>query len=159
MKERRGASADFRPVAWAPGGAGEKEWRSVLEIYGGFPINTDKPREALRSVLSAKEAVLKGGVVVIFPEGETYTGLTKPKRGMAKIASPGIPIVPVGFLQDEQPGGSFVYKVRFGEKIVPGEEDLASKSGQVLLLDKVMVGIADLLPGSMRGEYFTDERE
>ena len=155
LKNRRGEKADFRPVALAPGGPGGEQWRSVLEIYNGFPIDQSNPREAVRSIMEAKSAAENGDVVLISPEGETDTGLTEPKRGLIKIASSGIPIIPVGFLQEKQTDGSYTYYVRFGEQVIPDAGKLKTKVDEIELLDSVMQGIARLLPEEMRGVYST----
>ncbi|MFA5025320.1 MAG: 1-acyl-sn-glycerol-3-phosphate acyltransferase [Candidatus Shapirobacteria bacterium] len=159
LKNRRGEKADFRPMTLAPGGLGGEQWRSVLDTYGGFPIDQNNPREAIRSIMEAKTAAENGDVVLISPEGETYTGLTEPKRGLIKIASSGIPIIPVGFLQEQQTDGSYVYHVLFGEQIVPDADKLKTKTDEIKLLDSVMEGMARLLPEEMRGVYSTKSKE
>lgn len=67
----------------------------ILEIFDSLPISAQNPREALNQ---AVEALKKGEVICIFPEGQlTRTGCLLPmRRGMEFIArGSGKPVIPI----------------------------------------------------------------
>lgn len=152
LKDRRGASADFKAIVLdttIPGSIG----RTVISNYRSFPINQTNIRESINIIEQAKKATKNGEVVAISPEGESSLGLIRPKRGLARIASAEVPIVPVGFSQEPEHRGKYKYKVIFGKQIMPDIKKLGTKSGDIELVNQVMEEMASLLPLRMRGIY------
>jgi acyl-[acyl-carrier-protein]-phospholipid O-acyltransferase/long-chain-fatty-acid--[acyl-carrier-protein] ligase len=77
-----------------------KPWlRLVCRLVGVIPISTEpKPRELIRSLRTATEAIQQGALVCIFPEGQvSRTGQMLPfRRGFERImAGLDAPIIPV----------------------------------------------------------------
>jgi acyl-[acyl-carrier-protein]-phospholipid O-acyltransferase/long-chain-fatty-acid--[acyl-carrier-protein] ligase len=73
--------------------------RPIFRITRAIPIHTsDGPRALVHSLNNAREALLQGSLVGIFPEGElTRTGALQPfHKGFEKIAKgTGCPIIPI----------------------------------------------------------------
>ena len=73
--------------------------RWLARIYGVIPIHaTDGPKAILKSLATARQALIDGELVCIFAEGRiTRTGQLQPfQRGMMRIvAGTGVPVVPV----------------------------------------------------------------
>lgn len=70
----------------------------VLRIIKAIPAGIGGPRETAESILRAREELIAGHIVCIFPEGSiTRTGDLLPfKRGMEKIAQElNVPVIPV----------------------------------------------------------------
>ena len=78
----------------------EKWWlKPVAKMFGGIPIAAkDGPREILKSLAAAGDAIKAGELVCVFPEGEiTRTGMLQPfRKGFEHIMS-GVdaPIIPI----------------------------------------------------------------
>jgi acyl-[acyl-carrier-protein]-phospholipid O-acyltransferase/long-chain-fatty-acid--[acyl-carrier-protein] ligase len=73
-----------------------KYFRPFFQMLHAIPLSTTNPREALKSLRSAKEEALKGQLVCIFPEGAvTRTGnMISFQRGCERLMSPDTPIIP-----------------------------------------------------------------
>jgi len=81
----------------------EKRWRGwILNRLGAFPIRRGQSDEA--AIDTARLAVLRGGTVVIFPEGTRIRqgALARPKRGVGRLAlESGVPVLPVAVIGSE----------------------------------------------------------
>ena len=81
----------------------EKRWRGwLLNRLGAFPIRRGQSDEA--AIDTARLAVLRGGTVVIFPEGTRIRqgALARPKRGVGRLAlESGVPVLPVAVIGSE----------------------------------------------------------
>jgi acyl-[acyl-carrier-protein]-phospholipid O-acyltransferase/long-chain-fatty-acid--[acyl-carrier-protein] ligase len=73
-----------------------KYFRPFFELLHAIPLSTTNPREALKTLRSAKEEAAKGRLVCIFPEGAvTRTGnLISFQRGCERLMSPETLIIP-----------------------------------------------------------------
>ncbi|MFO0816489.1 MAG: acyl-[ACP]--phospholipid O-acyltransferase [Pirellulales bacterium] len=91
------SSRPVRPIAWV--GSLQNKWvKALADMHGVIPIDASKPKSILRALKTAREAVLAGELVAIFPEGGiTRTGLTQAFRpGMLRITEgTDVPVVPV----------------------------------------------------------------
>ena len=161
-KEIRGGNADFRLIAVDPTSISKRAGalvRRTLHTYNGFPINKFNPRKALETIDEAKRAVANEDVLIISPEGQDSTEAVMAKRGIARLAETGKPVVPVAFVE-EFTYGSYKHTVKFGEPIIfDGAESLSSlprsevRTKEIEFADKVGHAIASLLPEDMRGVY------
>ena len=98
-----------------------------LRVAGHIPVETDNPRDAVRSMNEAGRIVRESKIsVLLFPEGGRSRGeSTDFKGGAAFVAlKSGVPVVPVGLrgTMEIMPRGSSVIRsgevqVRFGEPI------------------------------------------
>jgi 1-acyl-sn-glycerol-3-phosphate acyltransferase len=81
----------------------EKRWQGwVLNRLGAFPIRRGQSDET--AMLTAAQAVERGGTVVIFPEGTRIRqgSLARPKRGVGRLAlETGAPVLPVAVTGSE----------------------------------------------------------
>jgi 1-acyl-sn-glycerol-3-phosphate acyltransferase len=81
----------------------EKRWQGwVLNRLGAFPIRRGQSDET--AMLTAAQAVERGGTVVIFPEGTRIRqgSLSRPKRGVGRLAlETGAPVLPVAVTGSE----------------------------------------------------------
>ena len=73
-----------------------KYFRPFFEMLHAIPLSTTNPRDALRTLRSAKEEIVKGRMVCIFPEGAvTRTGnMISFQRGCERLMSPDAPVIP-----------------------------------------------------------------
>jgi acyl-[acyl-carrier-protein]-phospholipid O-acyltransferase/long-chain-fatty-acid--[acyl-carrier-protein] ligase len=73
--------------------------RRIAHLFGVIPIkSTDGPKGLVRSLSTAREAILNGELVCIFAEGQiTRTGQLQPfQRGLLRIVQgTGAPVVPI----------------------------------------------------------------
>jgi len=94
------ASVD-RPVRFlAYRGYYEKWWiKPIAKMFGGIPVAAkDGPRELLKSLDAAREAIKAGELVCLLPEGEiTRTGMLQPFRKGFEHVMKGVdaPIIPL----------------------------------------------------------------
>ncbi len=74
-----------------------KYLRPFFKTLRAIPLSQTNPREALRTIRTAREEILKGRVVCIFPEGAvTRTGsMIAFQRGVERLMGPEVPIIPV----------------------------------------------------------------
>lgn len=81
----------------------EKRWQGwILNRLGAFPIRRGQSDET--AMLTAAQAVERGGTVVIFPEGTRIRqgSLARPKRGVGRLAlETGAPVLPVAVTGSE----------------------------------------------------------
>ena len=92
------SSRPIRMVAWA--GNIEKNWwlARLAKMFGAIPIDPTKPKKIVLALREAREALIAGDLVCIFPEGGlSRTGQVQAFRpGMMKIlegtTAPAIPI-------------------------------------------------------------------
>jgi len=149
--------------------AGTTMTRVVMEALDTIPIRPDSPDvEALKRSVEMLKA---GKSVLIFPEGtRSRTGaLLRGKRGAGLIARrAGVPIVPVALtgtekflpideanMGGEKPRHAKV-TVRVGKPFRVSDLDLVAAEGEderQVLVDAMMMRIAELLPPEYRGEY------
>ncbi|MFO7773914.1 MAG: lysophospholipid acyltransferase family protein [Dehalococcoidia bacterium] len=133
-------------------------WAGSLSLRRGGRI-----REKREVLDSARDALEKGAVLGMFPEGSrSHDGkLRKGKPGSAAIASrTNTPILPVGIAgTDKIKGISWLWKrpaivVNIGKplKLTPTQNKM-SKSQRQLLTTQLMMEIAALLPREYQGAY------
>lgn len=92
------SSRPIRMVAWAPN-LERRPWiKRLAEVFGAIPIDPTKPKKVVESLRVAREALLAGELVCIFPEG----GLSR--SGQVQAFKPGMmrilegtdaPVIPV----------------------------------------------------------------
>jgi hypothetical protein len=159
MRKIRGESADFKLIAVDPVQAPRlirNSVNSILVGYSGFSIDKSNSKSALRTIDEAQKAVISGDIIVISPEGEQYTELTNAKRGIARLAQSGCPVVPVAFVE-ERLGNRFKHTVIFGQQISLENPDslshLERRQNEKLFADKVGEALAQLLPEKNQGVY------
>ncbi|MFO0869545.1 MAG: acyl-[ACP]--phospholipid O-acyltransferase [Pirellulales bacterium] len=91
------SSRPVRPIAWV--GTMQSRWvRTLADLYGVIPIDASKPKSIIKALKTAREAVLAGDIVAIFPEGGiTRTGQLQSFRpGMLRIIEgTDVPVIPV----------------------------------------------------------------
>ena len=91
------SSRPVRPIAWT--GPIASPWtKRLANLFGTIPIDPAKPKSIVAALRTAREALLNGEVVVIFPEGAiSRTGMMQAFRpGMLKILEgTGAPVIPV----------------------------------------------------------------
>ncbi|MFO0906481.1 MAG: acyl-[ACP]--phospholipid O-acyltransferase [Pirellulales bacterium] len=91
------SSRPVRPIAWV--GSMQNKWvKRLADLHGVIPIDASKPKSIIAALKTAREAVLRGELVAIFPEGGiTRTGMLQAFRpGMLRITDgTNIPVVPV----------------------------------------------------------------
>jgi len=135
-----------------------------LRWAGSFSIRrAGKIREKQEVLKSATDALERGSMLGVFPEGSRSRDgkLRKGKSGCAVIASQaGVPILPVGIVgTDRIKGISWLWKrpgivVNIGKPFkLPPTHGKASKSQRRLLTTRIMTEIAALLPPEYRGAY------
>src|SRR5436190_5485312 len=92
------SSRPIRMIAWAPNLESRKWLKRLSELFGAIPIDPLKPKKIVAALRSAREAIEKGDLVCIFPEG----GLSR--TGQVQTFKPGLmrilegtdaPVVPV----------------------------------------------------------------
>jgi len=138
--------------------------RPWLHLVGAFPIRREgKVREKQKILKSARNALEKGLILGMFPEGgRSRDGkLRKGKPGSVVIASKtNVPILPVGIVgTDKIKGISWLWKrldivVNIGKPFkLPPTSDRMSKSQMQLLTTQLMSEIAALLPPEYQGAY------
>jgi hypothetical protein len=161
-------SDEVRPVMFTYGGYNGPHGRIVQGAFGSFPVgHSTKYRKSNReSISKAGLAAKAGAIILVSPEGEARTALTEARKlAISRLISKGLIFVPVAYIE-EQSGTEFVYKVKFGEQIVcdfslPQPKRLSdplpvnvNQRAQVdEFVDKLMIGIAKLLPEEKRGVY------
>jgi acyl-[acyl-carrier-protein]-phospholipid O-acyltransferase/long-chain-fatty-acid--[acyl-carrier-protein] ligase len=72
--------------------------RRIFRILRAIPLETKSPRDTIRALRTAREELLCGNLVGIFPEGQvTRTGELNPfERGFERIVDgTGAPIIPM----------------------------------------------------------------
>jgi 1-acyl-sn-glycerol-3-phosphate acyltransferase len=138
--------------------------RPWLHWAGSLPLERDgKVRQKQQLLSSAKNALERGLVLAIFPEGTRSEDgkLRKGKPGPAVIASKAdAPVLPVGIAgTDKIHGISWLWKrphvvVKIGRSFkLPPTNNRISKSQMQLLTTQVMEEIAALLPPEYQGAY------
>ncbi len=138
--------------------------RFWLRWAGSLPINRKgKIGEKQRMLKEAQEALHKGMIVGMFPEGSrSHDGkLRRGKVGSAVIASKmDVPILPVGIIgTDRIKGISWLWKrpkviVNIGRPFkLPPTYGAMNKAQMQSLTTQVMQEIASLLPPEYQGEY------
>ena len=138
--------------------------RPWLRWAGSIPIHRGgKIKDKQKMLKSARDALEKGLVLGMFPEGgRSHDGkLRKGKPGSAVIASKtNIPILPVGIVgTDKIKGISCLWKrpgivVNIGKPFkLPPTSSKMSKSQMQLLTAQLMSEIAALLPPEYQGAY------
>ncbi len=95
-------SATQRPIRYLMSRDIFKSWgwcRPLFKLTGAIPVHTsDGPRMLVKSLGDAREALLQGSLISIFPEGElTRTGTIQTfHKGFEKVVrNTGCPIIPV----------------------------------------------------------------
>jgi len=106
-------------------------WGAIMKRYGIIPIRRKIHDQAMRSMEAAKDAMLQGTSILMFPEGtRTKTGELQPfKIGAFKLALNAHPtIVPmaiIGAYEAKNCNSFFVrpgkIRCRFGRQILPEE--------------------------------------
>jgi acyl-[acyl-carrier-protein]-phospholipid O-acyltransferase/long-chain-fatty-acid--[acyl-carrier-protein] ligase len=83
-------------LMWAPY-FNHKIFRPFFATLGAVPLSTTNPREALRTLRTARESIGEGKLVFIFPEGAvTRTGsMITFQSGVERLMSPETPVIPV----------------------------------------------------------------
>jgi len=138
--------------------------RFWLRWAGSLSIRRDgKVREKQRILSATREALEKGAVLGMFPEGSrSFDGkLRKSKPGTVVIASKtDVPILPVGIVgTDKFRGISWLWKrprvvVNIGKPFkLPPANGRMSRSQMQLLSTQLMREIAALLPPEYQGAY------
>src|SRR5262245_38515607 len=92
------SSRPIRMIAWAPNIESRPWVRRMSDLFGAIPIDPLKPKKIVAALRSAREAIQRGELVCIFPEGGlTRTGQVQAFRpGLMKILEGGTaPVVPV----------------------------------------------------------------
>ena len=71
--------------------------RPFFQTLRAIPLSQTSPREALRTIRAAREEIMKGRLVCIFPEGAvTRTGnMISFQHGVERLMGPDIPVIPV----------------------------------------------------------------
>ncbi|MBP9782052.1 hypothetical protein KBC89_05355 [Candidatus Woesebacteria bacterium] len=159
---------EIRPIAYSSGKENSRHRKMVQVLYGGFPVSHDKKGKALNRAMTraARKTAEKGGVVLIAPEGENRTGLTKPHLGgISRLLSRKVAFVPVAYFEVKTDSG-FRYSVTFGQPIacdielpepetdsqsLPLTED--QRQAVESFVNGVMIKIAEMLPEERRGIY------
>jgi 1-acyl-sn-glycerol-3-phosphate acyltransferase len=140
-----------------------------MVLRGAGQISVDRGSQDGQPLVAAAEALERGEVVVIYPEGTSQTEdpdfrPTRGKTGVARLSlMTGVPVVPVATW-----GGQYVWRrsgrqsLRFGRPIwvAAGEPiDLAAthvapedREGTQVLTDRVMASVSDLVD-DLRGRY------
>jgi len=138
--------------------------RPWLRWAGSLPIRREgKIRDKQKMLKSARDALGKGFILGMFPEGgRSHDGkLRKAKPGSAVIASKtNVPLLPVGIAgTDKIKGISWLWKrpgivVNIGKPFkLPPNYSRMSKSQMQLLTTQLMKEIAALLPPEYQGAY------
>jgi 1-acyl-sn-glycerol-3-phosphate acyltransferase len=138
--------------------------RPWLRWAGSLPIRRGgKIRDKQKMLKSARDALEKGFILGMFPEGGRNRDgkLSKGKHGSAVIASKtNVPILPVGIAgTDKIKGISWLWKrpriaVNIGKPFkLPPTNSQMSKSQMQLLTAQLMKEIAALLPSEYQGAY------
>jgi 1-acyl-sn-glycerol-3-phosphate acyltransferase len=138
--------------------------RPWLRWAGSVPIRRGgKIRDKQKMLKSAKNALEKGLILGMFPEGgRSHDGkLRTGKPGSAVIASKtNVPLLPVGIVgTDKIKGISWLWKrpgivVNIGKPFkLPPNYSKMSKSQMLLLTTQLMKEIAALLPPEYQGAY------
>ena len=92
-----GASGRFmRFLMWQPY-FDNKLFRPFFQVLRAIPLSTTNPREALKTLKGAKEDIVRGRLVCIFPEGAvTRNGnMIAFQRGVERLMAPEAPVIPV----------------------------------------------------------------
>lgn len=105
----------------------------------------------------SKQALQKGSLVLISPEGTPAQEVLRPRGGVGVMARMSqAPVIGVAFREDKLPDGSFQHKVIFTSPRVfdpqklPGE---TNKEKDQAFADQIMHDIAHNLPQQQRGVY------
>lgn len=128
-------------------------------------IKRERPRDGMKRILEAAEAVRHGSSAVVFAEGtRSRTGkLQSFKRGAFTIAArSGKPIVPVSIIGSHTilPAGSLrlhpgVIRVVIGEPIQTSQYAVDDRNAEKALMHRVHEAVAAALPPEMRPEHST----
>jgi len=137
----------------------------LTRLWGTFRVRrAGSSREALRA---AEEVLTAGGVLGIFPEGGSWASVLRPARpGTAYLAArTGARVLPVGIdgMTEIFPSLGRLRRarvtVRIGEPIGPYDEVPSGRAGREeidRIGERIMRGIADLIPAERRGVYSED---
>ncbi len=135
----------------------------ALWMYGFIPTNRTNFNPS--TIKMAKKVLSKGGILGIFPEGDTqHDKLREPKAGVVYLsASSRAPIVPVGIYGLEDSLWSYLFKgirpkisVEIGKPFGPYELSKNKVEKEKELIDigiDVMSRIAALLPAKTHGVF------
>jgi len=138
--------------------------RFWLRFAGSIPISRDgKVTEKQKTLKSARDALQRGLILGMFPEGgRSHDGkLKKGKPGSAVIAlKTNVPLLPVGIIgTDNIKGISWLWKrpriiIKIGKPFkLPANEGIISRSQMRSLTTQLMMEIATLLPPEYQGIY------
>lgn len=126
---------------------GAKSYRFLL-----IPPQAGKVRERAGAIRSAQKLALQGGIIGIAPEGESGDGLREARLGSGSfllLLSRGeIPLLPVGISEREG-----ILTAAFGPPFVLAPPPLPLQGWDAWARDRVMLGIARLLPPGLWGYY------
>jgi 1-acyl-sn-glycerol-3-phosphate acyltransferase len=126
---------------------------ALLRQLGSFPVNRGMGDEW--AIRHARKILERGQVLGIFPEGtrSKTRGLAIARSGAARLAlAAGCPVVPLAIDGTQRMFKRFAQRncvmIRIGSPIYP-EPDMSPLD----MTDRMMFGMADLLPAEMRGAY------
>lgn len=136
----------------------DKAVARVKKVYGINLIDVAAGGSKLFNFVDdAKDALTKGQVVMLSPEGIPAMEVLKPMRGIGMLArASGAPVVGVAFREDRLPDGKFVQKViftppqRYEAGQLPGR---GLKDKDQAFSDSIMRSIASKLPEEQRGIF------
>jgi len=155
IRNNRGQQADLKLIAVDPSQTHpfiRNLANKLLLTYQGFPIDKRHPRSALKTLGEVAKSLRTGDIVAIAPEGEGYTSLTRLKRGVSRLATNEIPVLPVAFAEEIEGPDNFKHYVRIGNPLYFDSNNRNSKSEQVFA-DLIGKKMAEMLPANQRGEY------
>ncbi len=137
----------------------------LARLWKAIPIRRNTSDR--RAIMACVEALRRGRIVVIAPEG-TRSGDGVLRRGSAGVipiaALSGAPIFPVAHYGGERIWENLKtirktrFHIRVGAPIFFTPAEVATRSGRAAAIDQVMRSLAALMPKKYHGHYYESDR-